>query len=258
MGSSNSGNAVLSAADSIVAFDLINELPKLLPSNFEASPSIAFRDALVLRLANTFRSAAILFGGITTESRLTIEQVTAAAIANSAGGRAVIVTDAIANWEIVNIASYSAATYLRTTVNPIDDDSSNSRVINTPQFLGVFSSKHERVSRLGGLVIHQQDGFSDHVRVMGTACLRLIARQPNVLFPFSESRNDQIDTCSLLAPRASEVLNLLRQGMSEKEVAAHIGLSRATVHGYVVQIYRIYQVNSRAELLAKFINGDRC
>jgi DNA-binding NarL/FixJ family response regulator len=44
-------------------------------------------------------------------------------------------------------------------------------------------------------------------------------------------------------------------GDSEKQVARHLGLSKNTVHVYVKQLYRGYAVNSRGELLAKFVHG---
>ena len=42
-------------------------------------------------------------------------------------------------------------------------------------------------------------------------------------------------------------------GASEKAIASQLGLSRHTVHDYVKQIYRRFDVSSRAELLARFI-----
>jgi DNA-binding CsgD family transcriptional regulator len=59
-----------------------------------------------------------------------------------------------------------------------------------------------------------------------------------------------------LSPRRRQVLDLLLQGRSEKEVAAALDLSPATVHEYVGGIYRHLSVNSRAELMAFFIRRD--
>jgi DNA-binding CsgD family transcriptional regulator len=42
-------------------------------------------------------------------------------------------------------------------------------------------------------------------------------------------------------------------GDSEKQVAGHLGVSPHTVHVYVKGLYRHYEVNSRGELLAKFV-----
>ena len=44
---------------------------------------------------------------------------------------------------------------------------------------------------------------------------------------------------------------MLRQGMAEKQVAFHLGLSRHTVHNYVKALHRHFNVNGRVELLAR-------
>ncbi len=49
------------------------------------------------------------------------------------------------------------------------------------------------------------------------------------------------------------MFNLLLEGLSEKEIAYKLGLSRHTVHSHVKDIYELAGVNSRAELLARFV-----
>ena len=56
-----------------------------------------------------------------------------------------------------------------------------------------------------------------------------------------------------LSRRLRETLELLLEGMSEKEVARDLNLSAKTVHEYVGMIYKHFQVSSRAELMAYFI-----
>ncbi|HMO27523.1 MAG TPA: LuxR C-terminal-related transcriptional regulator, partial [Tepidisphaeraceae bacterium] len=53
-----------------------------------------------------------------------------------------------------------------------------------------------------------------------------------------------------------QTLRLLLIGRSEKQIAAHLGRSRHTVHHHVKQIYRAMNVSSRGELLARFL--DEC
>ncbi len=53
-----------------------------------------------------------------------------------------------------------------------------------------------------------------------------------------------------LPPRLQQVLEALRQGMSEKEVAAALGLSPHTVHNHVKRLHRRFGVANRAALLA--------
>jgi DNA-binding CsgD family transcriptional regulator len=54
-----------------------------------------------------------------------------------------------------------------------------------------------------------------------------------------------------LSRRQRETLKRLMQGDTEKEAARALGISANTLHCYVKEIYRVLQVNSRGELLAK-------
>jgi DNA-binding CsgD family transcriptional regulator len=56
-----------------------------------------------------------------------------------------------------------------------------------------------------------------------------------------------------LSKRLRETLSLLLDGLSEKQVAASLGLGARTVHEYVTMIYKHFDVSSRAELLAYFV-----
>ena len=57
-----------------------------------------------------------------------------------------------------------------------------------------------------------------------------------------------------LSPRMRQTLERLLAGDSEKEIAARLGLSRHTVHVYVKSLYRRFDVCSRGELFARFID----
>lgn len=56
-----------------------------------------------------------------------------------------------------------------------------------------------------------------------------------------------------LTARQRQTLELLLDGLSEKQVARELGLSTATVHDYVVRLHRHFDVSSRGELLSYFI-----
>jgi DNA-binding NarL/FixJ family response regulator len=56
-----------------------------------------------------------------------------------------------------------------------------------------------------------------------------------------------------LSPRLDRTLRGLLQGQSEKEIAADVGVSVHTVHEYVKELHRRLGVNSRGELLARFL-----
>jgi len=57
------------------------------------------------------------------------------------------------------------------------------------------------------------------------------------------------DIATSLSRRLRQVLSLLRRGLSEKEVAVGLGLSKHTVHDYVKALHRRFQVTSRFELM---------
>jgi len=58
-----------------------------------------------------------------------------------------------------------------------------------------------------------------------------------------------------LSSREHDTLRGLIRGRSEKEIASDLKLSAHTIHHYVKSIYRHYGVKSRAELMARFIEG---
>jgi DNA-binding CsgD family transcriptional regulator len=69
------------------------------------------------------------------------------------------------------------------------------------------------------------------------------------------------DPLSSLSPRLRDVLACLLEGDSEHHVALRLGLTRDTVHQYVKALYRRLHVNTRGELMARFVrfgvqNGD--
>src|SRR5437588_12735 len=59
-----------------------------------------------------------------------------------------------------------------------------------------------------------------------------------------------------LPPRQRQTLQLLLAGHGEKQAASQLQVSTNTVHHYVKAIYRHFGVNSRSELLAKWVKGD--
>ena len=59
-----------------------------------------------------------------------------------------------------------------------------------------------------------------------------------------------------LSPRLRTTLNLLLEGLGRKQIAGHLEISENTVSGYVKQVYRFYGVQSHAELMKFFREGD--
>ena len=58
-----------------------------------------------------------------------------------------------------------------------------------------------------------------------------------------------------LSPRMRQTLDRLLAGDSEKEIAAHFGRSRHTVHVYVKKLYLRFGVSSRGELFSLFVHA---
>lgn len=62
-----------------------------------------------------------------------------------------------------------------------------------------------------------------------------------------------LTTQDVFSPRERETLLLLLAGLSEAAIAEHMELTRGTVHQYVVSVFRSMEVNSRAELMARWM-----
>lgn len=56
-----------------------------------------------------------------------------------------------------------------------------------------------------------------------------------------------------LTRRQRQVLDLLRRGKSNAEIAQELGVSQSTAKNHVSRLFDKYNVNSRAELLAQFV-----
>ena len=53
-----------------------------------------------------------------------------------------------------------------------------------------------------------------------------------------------------LSPRQAQIVDLIAEGRSDKEIALALGLSTATVRTYLQRMYRQYGSRSRAHLVA--------
>ncbi len=56
-----------------------------------------------------------------------------------------------------------------------------------------------------------------------------------------------------LSPRVRQVLRCILEGDSDKQIAKRLGISKYTVNGYVKRIFVHFRVQSRPELLARWI-----
>lgn len=60
-----------------------------------------------------------------------------------------------------------------------------------------------------------------------------------------------------ISRREIQTLRLLLQGLCDKEIASLMQLSAPTVRQYIRSIFRVFQVESRAELLARWLNRSQ-
>lgn len=81
----------------------------------------------------------------------------------------------------------------------------------------------------------------------GAPLSRAVARK--VLAYFSPA--PLAPAADVLTPREREVVQGLGQGLSEKQLAARLGVTVHTVHTYVKRLYRKLHVSSRTELLRR-------
>jgi DNA-binding CsgD family transcriptional regulator len=65
------------------------------------------------------------------------------------------------------------------------------------------------------------------------------------------------DPVSRLSPRLRQTFDRLLEGDGEKQAAAGLGVSLATVREYVQALYRLFGVSTRAELMAHFLRRYR-
>jgi DNA-binding CsgD family transcriptional regulator len=84
------------------------------------------------------------------------------------------------------------------------------------------------------------------------AMLSLLTRQIAPLVGTTLATRRQRER-SGLSPRMSQTLDRLLAGDSEKEIASRLGLGRTTVHDYVGALYHHFDVRSRGELMAYFL-----
>lgn len=82
--------------------------------------------------------------------------------------------------------------------------------------------------------------------------LGILAEEIVPLMGMRLSLEGQVSKAGLTA-RQRQTLELLLDGLSEKQVARELGLSPATVHDYIVRLHRHFDVSSRGELLSYFI-----
>jgi DNA-binding CsgD family transcriptional regulator len=60
-----------------------------------------------------------------------------------------------------------------------------------------------------------------------------------------------------LSPRQKEIVHLIADGLSDKEIAAELGMSPRTVGSHLARVYVLHDVHKRAQLVAAVLATDR-
>lgn len=127
------------------------------------------------------------------------------------------------------------------------------------RFLELISQLAEHVSHVPDDTVGGVRGFVLH-RGLGERRFGLRERNLLSLFHqelfvlFKEGRLTRRDRPEMdLTPRQRQVVELLLAGISEKQVAHELQISRHTVNDHIKAIYQRLGVNSRGELMARFV-----
>lgn len=105
----------------------------------------------------------------------------------------------------------------------------------------------------GCISLHRRWGHSSSFSAREVQLLHLLHTELEGLYRNGDSPADSTINPAVLSQRQQQTLNLLLAGCSEKQVAERLGLSPHTVHVHVRGVYRRLGVNTRAELLSRFV-----
>lgn len=126
------------------------------------------------------------------------------------------------------------------------------RAARVDDFVYCFHRVDDR-GTVRGIGLHRPWGdarpFGERERVIVHLFYRAISRR---LVP-PEPLREAYRIAAKLSPRVRQVLDLLVEGLGEKEVARRLGISGHTVHGYIKSLYLQFSVESRAELIARWV-----
>ena len=113
----------------------------------------------------------------------------------------------------------------------------------------IFSQRHTANRRATFLFSPQGEAGGRPFRTRDVKLMRLLHDELSLLVG-NVLADGFVDPLAGLPPRHRQTLTLLLTGDSEKMMALRMGISRHTVHEYVVELYRYFRVNSRAGLMA--------
>jgi len=120
------------------------------------------------------------------------------------------------------------------------------------RMLGVFHLGAETESYLLVDRAPHQAGFTQAEQ---DELLALMTSFPRLHYWLALERGLVAPATRPLSPRQQELVKMVLQGLSEQEMADKLVLSKSTVHGYLIDIYRIFRVTSRTALLRLWLES---
>lgn len=108
-------------------------------------------------------------------------------------------------------------------------------------------SKPPKRRPLGNLALSTEEKR----RVLADFVRSVAPQQPAA--PLSQRVTAARRIADALPPRLRQTLDLLLAGDAEKRIALKLGLKQSSIHSYVKELYKRFEVTSRGELLAKFV-----
>lgn len=129
------------------------------------------------------------------------------------------------------------------------------RIIGVRYQIGCFHPLPSGADEVYGSYLCRAAGRRDFSQretlIVQTACATLTSMVGRSLARIAEP------SPAALAPRVREVLQCVLEGDSDKQIARRLEISSYTVNQYTKVIYRHFSVQSRAELLARWVRRGR-
>lgn len=115
------------------------------------------------------------------------------------------------------------------------------------------------------IVVYADQGSEAHLVAMGAGAAGFVARNGPVeslletcaaiaagkmVFPFVDVRKLQNDPLAALSPRESKMLEALATGLTNRELAAHLGITTNTVKFHLSNLYDKLSLKNRAQAIA--------
>ena len=125
------------------------------------------------------------------------------------------------------------------------------RTIGVDHIAWCFRALAVHANEHAGIIASREAGQRDFAARQKT----LLAEVQSVVVPMIGGPLSRFNdpAPSELPPRARQVLFCLLEGDGDKQIAARLGIKRLTVNSYTKQIFRHFHVQSRPELLARWI-----